>query len=195
MLNEVARQALDDPDPEVTLDALIYLMSYGEPSDEEPISNRYTKWNLRWQGRADELDSREAGSLAGNWQEVGLGEDLASALIANQGWLASEKLIQNTIEKCVGKQMCQQLNQLADRARNEPYFISAFKQGENENYEIAQYSAKSLELLSAKIAQFPKGTRFVMRDNTPESKAQKQLEDKVKDLLEQHGMILVHGAS
>jgi len=195
MLNEVARQALDDPDPEVTLDALIYLMSYGEPSDEEPISNRYTKWNQRWQGRADELDSREAGSLAGNWQEVGLGEDLANALIANQGWLASEKLIQNTIEKCVGKQMCQQLNQLADRARNEPYFISAFKQGENENYEIAQYSAKSLELLSAKIAQFSKGTRFVMRDNTPESKAQKQLEDKVKDLLEQHGMILVHGAS
>lgn len=195
MLNEVARQALDDLDPEVTLDALIYLMSYGEPSDEEPISNRYTKWSQQWQRRADELDSRKAGSLAGNWQEVGLGEDLASALIANQGWLASEKLIKNAIEQCVGKQMCQQLNQLADSARNEPYFISAFKQGENENYEIAQYSAKSLELLSAKIAQFPKGTRFVMRNSAPESKAQKQLDDRVKDLLEQHGMIVVRGAS
>jgi hypothetical protein len=39
---------------------------------------------------------------AGNWQEIGLSENLASALNANQGWLASEKLIQNTIEKCVG---------------------------------------------------------------------------------------------
>jgi hypothetical protein len=194
MLNELARQALDDPDPEVTMDALIYLMSYGEASDEEPISNHYTKWSQQWQGHADELDSRKAGSLAGNWQEVGLGGNLASALIANQGWLASEKLIQNTIEQCVGEQMCQQLNQLADSARNGPYFISAFKQGENENYEIAQYSAKSLELLGAKVAQFPKGTRFVFRNSTPESKAQKQLEDRVKDLLEQHGMIVERGA-
>jgi hypothetical protein len=195
MLNEVARQALDDPDPEVTLDALIYLMSYGEASDEESISNRYTKWSQQWQGRADELDSRQAGSMAGNWQEVGLGEDLADALIANQGWLASEKLIQNTVEKCVGQQMCQLLEQIADRSRNKPYPISAFKQGENENYEIAQYSAKSLELLGAKIAQFPKGTRFVVRNSTPESKAQKQLDDRVKDLLEQHGMIVVRGES
>lgn len=169
-------------------------MNYGEAPDEEPISNRYTRWSRQWQGRADELDFRKAGSLAGNWQEVGLGENLARALIANQGWLASEKLIQNTIEQCVGKQMCQQLNQLADSARNEPYFISAFKQGENENYEIAQYSAKSLEMLGAKIAQFPKGTRFVMRNSTPESKAQKQLDDRVKDLLEQHGMIVERGA-
>jgi hypothetical protein len=74
---------------------------------------------------------------AGNWQEIGLGEDLARALIANQGWLASEKLIQNTIEKCVGEQMCQQLNQLAKRAQTKPYLISVYKQGENENYEIA----------------------------------------------------------
>jgi len=192
MLNEVARQALDDP--EVTMDALIYLMSYGEPSDEGPISNRYTKWSQRWQGRADELDSRKAGSLAGNWQEVGLGDDLASAFIANQGWLASEKLIQSTIEQCVGKQMCQQLSQLAASARNEPYFISAFEQDENENYEIAQYTAKSLELLGAKSAQFPKGTRFVFRNNTPESKAQKQLDDRVKDMLEQHRMIVERGA-
>jgi hypothetical protein len=188
MLREVAIQTLDDPDPEVTLDALIYLMSYGDASDEEPISNRYTKWSQKWRGRSDELDFRKAGSPAGNWQEIGLGENLARALIANQGWVASEKLIQNTIEKCVGEQMCQQLNQLAERARTKPYFISVYKQGENENYEIAQYSAKSLELLGAKIAQFPKGSRFVMTSTTPQTEEQKRLDDRVKDLLEEHGM-------
>ncbi len=71
--------------------------------------------------------------------------------------MASEKLIQTTIEQCVGEQMCQRLKQLANSARNRPHLISAHRQGENENYKIAQYSAKSLELLSAKIAQFPKG--------------------------------------
>jgi hypothetical protein len=188
MIGEVAIRALDDDDPEVTMDALTYLMSYGEASDEESISHRYTRWSEQWRGRADELDSRKAGSLAGNWQEIGLGENLARALIANQGWLASEKLIQNTLDQCVGEQMCQQLNQLADRARTKPYFISAYKRGENENYEIAQYSAKSLELLGAKIAQFPKGSRFVMTNTTPQTEEQKRLDDKVKNLLEEHGM-------
>jgi hypothetical protein len=189
MLREIAIRTLDDPDPEVIMDALIYLMSYGDASDEEPISNRYTKWSQKWRGRSDELDSRNAGSPAGNWQEIGLGEDLARALIANQGWLASEKLIQNTIEKCVGEQMCQQLNQLAKRAQTKPYLISAHKQGENENYEIAQYSAKSLKLLGAKIAQFPKGSRFIMTNGIPKSEEQKKLDGGVRALLEQHGMV------
>src|ERR1700733_1452982 len=189
MLREVAIQTLDDPDPEVTMDALIYLMSYGDASDEEPISNRYTKWSHKWRGHSGELDSRQAGSPAGNWQGIGLGKNLARALIANQGWLASEKLIQNTIEKCVGEQMCQQLKQLADRARTTPYSISAYKQGENENYEIAQYSAKSLELLGVKIAQFPKGTRFIMADGNPEREEQKKLDGNIRNLLEQHGMV------
>jgi hypothetical protein len=189
MLREVAIQTLDDPDPEVIMDALIYLMSYGDASDEEPISNRYSKWSQKWRGRSDELDSRKAGSPAGNWQEIGLGANLGRALIANQGWLASEKLIQNTIEKCVGEQMCRQLNQLVERARTKPYFISVYKQGENENYEIAQYSAKSLKLLGAKIAQFPKGSRFIMTNGGPKSEEQKKLDSSVRGLLEQHGMV------
>jgi hypothetical protein len=38
---------------------------------------------------------------------------------------------------------------MAGRGRTEPYFISVYKQGENENYEIGQYSEKSLKLLGA----------------------------------------------
>jgi len=70
----------------------------------------------------------------------------------------------------------------------EPNFLSAYKQGENENYEIAQYNAKSLELLGAWIALFAKGSRFVMTNTTPETEDQKRLDDRVKDLLEEHGM-------
>ena len=55
ILREVEIQTLDDPDPEVIMDALIYLMSYGYASDEEPISNRYSKWSEKWRGRSDEL--------------------------------------------------------------------------------------------------------------------------------------------
>lgn len=198
MLREVALETLDDPDPEVTLDALIYLKNYGEASDEEPISHRYTQWSQKWQGRAQELDTHETGSLAGNWQEIGLGENLALALIANQGWLASEKLIQSTLEQCVGEQMCQKVNQLAATARAIPYSISAYKNREIENYEIAQYTSKSLELLDAKIAQFPKGSRFVITNDTADNdtannEEQNRLNSRVKDLLAQHGMVIDRG--
>ena len=85
--------------------------------------------------------------------------------------------------------MCQQLNQLAERAIGKPYTISAYKQGENENCEIAQYSAGSLELLGAKIAQFRKASRFVIASGSPQNDEQKKLEGSVENLLEQHGMV------
>ena len=85
--------------------------------------------------------------------------------------------------------MCQQLNQLAERARGKPYTISAYKQSENENYGIARYSAKSLEVLGAKIAQFPKASRFVIARGSPQNDEHKKLEGSVETLLEQHGMV------
>ena len=86
--------------------------------------------------------------------------------------------------------MCQQINQLAERARTKPYIISVYKQGENENYEIAQYSAKSLKLLGTKIAQFPKGSRFIITNGSPNREEQKKQDGIVKSLLEQQGMVV-----
>jgi hypothetical protein len=190
ILTEVALETLDDPDPQVTMDALIYLMSYGDKSAEQPVWNRYVDWSERWRGHADVLGSREAGSN-GNWQEIGLGENLARTLIASQGWLATPDLIARVLGRCVGEQMCTQLKQIADRAKAMPYFVSAWRSGENQNYEIAQYSAKSLELLDAKIAQFPPGTQFSLTTTSPQNQDQMQLEDQVSALFEKNGMILL----
>lgn len=87
--------------------------------------------------------------------------------------------LQHTLEMCVGEQMCQQLSQLAQRAPTTPHVISAYRQGENENFEIAQYSAKSLKLLDAKIVQFPKGSRFIMTNGSLQSEEQKKLDGTV----------------
>jgi hypothetical protein len=196
ILTDIALEALDDPDPQVPMDALIYLMSYGDKSAEQPIWNRYVEWSEKWRGRADVLKSREAGSV-GNWEEVGLGENLAQALIQNQGWLATPDLISGVLERCVGDQMCTQVKQIADQAKAGPgpYPVSAYRSGQNENYQVAQYNSKSLELLEAKIAQFPRGTRFSLTPTSPQNRDQMQLEDRVQELFEKNGMILLRVAA
>ena len=194
ILTELAVNAIGDPDTQVTNDALIYLMAYGDKSAEEPIWNRYVEWSEKWRGRADTLEGRQAGSMGGS-PEIGVGENLALALIANQGWLATPDLIARVIEKCVGEQMCGQVKQLAGRANATPLSVSAYRSGPNENYEIAQYSAKSLELLEAKVAQFPRGTRFSLTETSPQNQDQKKLDDQVQALFEKNGMVLERPSS
>jgi hypothetical protein len=189
ILTQAAIATLNDPDPEVINDALIYLMSYGDKSCERPLLDRYVAWSRQWSGRESELEARQVGSL-GNWAEIGLGENLASALIANQGWLADDGLISRVSQLCIGKQLCDRVKQIANTAKVEPFPVSAFKAGSMQNYEIAQYSAKSLELLDAKIAQFPRGSRFVLENNQPDTEDQRHLEDQVKAVFENRGMIL-----
>jgi hypothetical protein len=63
VLTDVAIEALDDPDPQVTIDALIYLTSYGDRSVEQRVRNRYLEWSEEWRGRADVLEAPDAGSI------------------------------------------------------------------------------------------------------------------------------------
>jgi len=189
ILTEAAIATVNDPDPEVANDALIYLMSYGDKSCERPLFDRYVAWSRQWSGRENQLEARLAGST-GNRAEIGLGENLASALIANQGWLADEELISRVSQLCVGKQLCDRVKQVANSAKVEPFPVAAFKTGSMQNYEIAQYGAKSLELLDAKIAQFPRGSKFVLENIQPDTEDQRRLEDQVKALFEKHGMVL-----
>lgn len=89
--------------------------------------------------------------------------------------------------------MCAQLKQIADQAKAGPgpYPVSAFRSGRNESYQVAQYKPKSLELLEAKIGQFPRGTRFSLIPTSPENQDQKLLEDEVQTIFEKNGMILL----
>lgn len=75
-------------------------------------------------------------------------ENLATALIANQGWLADKKLISQVLERCVGEQMCTRLKQLA-ASSNPPYRVGLYRSGRAENDTVAQYTEKVEALLEA----------------------------------------------
>jgi hypothetical protein len=92
--------------------------------------------------------------------------------------------------------MCTQMKQIAYQAKSGsgPYPISAYRSGRNENYQVAQYNLKSLELFEAKIAQFPRGTRFSLIPISPQNQDQRQLENEVQTILEKNGMTLLPAA-
>jgi hypothetical protein len=196
ILTDVALEALDDPDPEVTMDALIYLMSYGDKSVEQPVWHRYMEWSEKWRKNADFLESRESGSIE-NWDGVAVGQYLVRALIENQGWLATPSSISRVLELCVGGQVCTESERIADQSKAGPgpYPVSAFRSGRNEIYQVAQYHPTSLELLEEKIAQFPRGTRFSLISTSPQNRDQMQLEDQVQELFEKNGMTLLRVAA
>ncbi len=66
VLNEAALLALDDPDHQVTMNALIYLADHGTPDAKQPIWEHYLKWSEAWAGKGDVLEQRKPGELAGN---------------------------------------------------------------------------------------------------------------------------------
>jgi hypothetical protein len=56
VLTEAALGTLDDADQRVTMDALIYLASYGDKAAQQPIWDRYVKWTATWAGKGGRLE-------------------------------------------------------------------------------------------------------------------------------------------
>ena len=189
ILSEAALRALDDSDHQVTMDALIYLASYGKPEAKQPIWEHYLKWSEMWAGKGDLLEQRKPGEMSGNWRELGLGENLARALIAGQGWLADPALVSAVLQRCTGEQMCMQIQQMAATA-GPPYNVTLYRSGENQNHQIAQYTEKSLDLLEEKLQQYPKGTHFTLIPGSPSTADQQSLEHEAASLFAKHGMKL-----
>jgi hypothetical protein len=193
VLNEVADELLNGADPAIVLDALQYLKSYGTKSDEKPIWDRYIKWTRAWSGNADTLDHPAPG--AHPCGGVCIGESLGEALIANQGWLADRSLISRVVHRCVGKEMCKQLKDVA-RSAVSPYQVVLPDASDPlgirviQSYNVAQYAAMSRSLLDAKISQYPPGTKFVMSSVWPVTEDQRKLEDEVQALFKKNGMSL-----
>jgi len=193
VLNEVAVEALNDRDPGTVIDALQYLKSYGRRSDEKPIWERYVTWTQQWSGKTYILDHPGPGLQPCG--EVCVGEELGTALIANQGWLADRTLISRVLHRCVGKQVCERLKDVA-RSATAPYQVllpdTADPLGISvvQSYNVAQYATMSRDLLAAKISQYPPGTRFVLSRAWPVTEDQRKLEDQVQAIFEKSGTFL-----
>jgi hypothetical protein len=124
-----------------------------------------------------------------------MGEELGTTLIFNQGWFADGTLISRVLHRCVGKQVCERLKDVA-RSAAPPYQVilpntaDPLGIGFVQSYNVAQYAPMSRDLLEAKINQYPSATNFVLVRTAPLTDDQRKLEDEVQAIFKKSGMSL-----
>jgi len=185
-LNEAAIRALHSANPRAAADAAEYLRYFGTESAKQPLIERYHDWYERWASKPGEVDP----ATDSGYPVSLLGQSLAEALIANQGWLADPKLIADVVGHCVGEQMCKELRRLASDASSPKPTVSIHGSAPYEGYWIGQYNSKSLELFEAKMTQFPSGSKFTLIPISPRNGDQLKLEEQAQALFKNHGMTL-----
>ena len=158
MLQDLAIQALDNPDPQVVQDAAAYLGEYGSAAAEPVLWSHLVTWSQRWTGREAVLLYIPGEKMDGVY-EGGAGTNMLQALASGQGWLADEAKLRRLVELAVGPQQKQQAEGYLKLWQTRPWLIQfiAFERGQ---FQIAQYHAKSVALAKEKLLQFPAGTVF-----------------------------------
>jgi hypothetical protein len=158
-LEKLAIEFLDDPDPEVVIDAAAMLGQNGSGGAEEALWRRFEKWHQEWNGREQELkvDYPDDNPIR---IQTSVEQALRMALSNSPAWLADSKKLESLKRLCVTQNERQQVDQLIQRWSSGIEIRFAPAENEWGNAEVAQYNLPSLSALKKKLAQFPKGRVF-----------------------------------
>jgi hypothetical protein len=196
VLNDLAVENLNSPDPETVIDAVRYLAPYSRKEDEAPLWRRYAEWTASYEGKPDLLDKLGPSNWDKNFASSEIGAELGDALIRGQGWFADPELIAHVLKKCVGESMCKQLKDAALWAAapyqlNLPHLTMPSVGLATDGIGVAQYGTRSLKLFEEKISQFPPGSKFVLNSwYRPQNSDELKLEAEVRAIIEERGMSL-----
>ncbi len=167
VLEELATKSLDDLDPEVAINAANYLGEYGSAGAEQTLWARYEAWSREWNGRASELRYVYAGQNSHVW-DANLGQSLAHALARGSNWLSDEATLRHIQALGVGQSIQQETEQALRARLQSPLTITyAPFPSIPSRFTVAQYELHSLEALKTKLAQFPRGTKFLFPPSEP----------------------------
>lgn len=191
VLERIALEGLNSADTSTAEAAVEYLKSYGSSRDETPLWRRYVRWSDANKDNAEALDHSKPGADP----QMGLGSELASALLEGNGWFADNGLFAQVLARCVGKQMCDSLKDTADWAKP-PYRIGLSDMslpvvfGYLGTASVAQYGSRTMAQFDEKIAQYPRGSHFTIFPSYRRTGDELKLVDQVKAILTRHGMVL-----
>ena len=191
-LEKVAVEFLDDPDPEVVIDAAAMLGERGSAEAEEALWRRFEKWHQVWNGRERELQMDFHDHDNPIRLQRGLEQALRLALNHSPAWLMDAKKLERLRQLCITSEERKQVEHLIAEWQSEISIRFAPEENTWGRAEVAHYSFNSLSALKSKLAQFPKGTVFNWQPyNAGHLDEEKEkLFSELKPFLEERGMRL-----
>lgn len=192
-----AIQALDDPDPDLVIDALVGLRLWGTAAAEPALWERLKRFHQEWAGREDQL--RATGDInSEGLRGFQLEQSLAGTIAAGAGWICPpDKLA-----------LMADLVWTAAEKRQIETWIQAWNKGPapispnwvpdgSLSFSVLQYAALNEEQLAKKIAQFPAGTELLWKfqefgqiSPPVTMAAQEATYARMRSIAEEHGVTL-----
>jgi hypothetical protein len=137
------------------------LGKYGTPAALPALWDTLRYFHKYWEGKGAEL--------AKNGQSVALEVELRNAIARGRGWLATDKDLRSIAALC-SSNWCTSETQQDLAAWEAPLRIEMQDQTYGIGGKVAQYyGMESLAAMEAKLAQFPRGTSFVLVVSGPRS--------------------------
>jgi hypothetical protein len=150
--------SLNDPNPEVTMDAAHVLAARGGPEVEPFLWKKLEQWSQRWRGRAAELRVHPI-TGAGRAEEDRLGDALFDAIASAKAWWLDEPRRKRLTELCIDDWCIQRWK---PKPLESPFMIDVSNGGSSypAAFRVDGYTEPTLEALKTKVAQFPAGSQF-----------------------------------
>lgn len=186
-IQQIAIDALSDPDPDVVQSAVQALALVGEEQAKAALYQRLGEWCAKWRGR-----ERDMFWIPGDGpitDDRYLGDELIRSIATGAGWLLTEEDQRQLLQSAVTENQKQQVNQFVDAARNRPIAITIVDASSpHVQIIVAQYSYESAELVNRKLSQFPARTSFLLQSIPPESAETRSAMAEIQSFLTQHEM-------
>lgn len=193
-LEEVASDALTDPDPEVVAGAAAVLGEHGSAAAEDRLWRRLEEWHGEWSGRVAEIDKYQPGVPAFGAPpaaaQVSIENALVTALGSARSWVLDAeraKRLRALVLTPTGKQ------RLTEFAEADESVISIYHNPDDDyvaSLSVAQYRSRSIEAFKEKLAQYPAGTVFVWAGSGRDDKEDARLYGEIKQHVGRLGMKL-----
>jgi hypothetical protein len=190
-----AIEALDDPDPDVVQDAVIALGRWGTADAEAPLWIRLERLHGEWAGRESEVRITPEFASAPA-RAYALEQALASGLAGGSGWVCPPDKLARLRELVMTRQDRLQVERWTAEWKAGPLRIDPQWFPEDAlTFNVLASVQLTEDQMIAKLAQFPRGTRFVWPMWMPgqiapqvEMEKQQAVFERMKAVAEEHGL-------
>jgi hypothetical protein len=157
---QIAIEALNDPEPEVVNSAVVALGNWGSAEAETPLWERLQRFHQEWASRANEVRISPEFDTPGR-SAFNLEQSLTQAILGGHGWICPPDKLAGLSELVLSDYDLREVKRATEEWQNRPFQISAaWSPEENPRFQVLHSADLDEEQLKAKLAQFPSGTRF-----------------------------------